>query len=216
MVNDTNQIFRPWFKVIVIGFFVIMTVNAVVTKHFSPLRIKKSRSDAKCAEVVDGRLVLNECGVELQFPLLTYMPQNDVIDAALRKGVEICSDGAVLCVLQIECPGFFNPVSYEERYVDLVALAISTDPNCINAVVAEDMPKLMSIIGQRPNDARFANMETDGWRRINTACLDAVTDAISKMPQAKCVQKRVALEKQDDSTDEVPRAIMEPSWGLIL
>lgn len=204
-MNDREQMFRPWFKVVVIGFFAIMTVNAVVTKHFSPLRIKKSLSDAKCAEVVDGRLVLNECGVELQFPLLTYMPQNDVIDAALRKGVEIRTDGAVVCVLQIECPGIFNPVAYEERYVNLVALAIATDPNCINAVIADDMPELMSIVRQRPSDPRFTKMGVDGWGLINTAFLNAVAEAISSSPQAKCNQKCVALEKPGDSNDEMHR-----------
>lgn len=205
MVNDREQMFRPWFKVVVIGFFAIMTVNAVVTRHFSPFRIRKSLSDAKCAEVVDGRLVLNESGVELRFPLLTYMPQNDVIDAALRKGVEIRTDGAVICVLQIECPGFFNPVSYEERYVNLVALAIATDPNCINAVIADDMPELMSIVRQRSSDPRFSKMGVDGWGLINTAFLNAVADVISSTPQAKCNQKCVALEKHDDSNGEMPR-----------
>ena len=197
MVNDTEQIFRPWFKAIVIGFFAVITVNAVFTKHFSPLRIKKSLTNAKGAGVVDGRLVLNDCGVELHFPLLTYMPQNDVVDAALRKGVEIRADGEVICVLQVECPGFFNPVSYEERYVNLVALAIATDPKCINVVVADDMPELMSIVSQRSSDPRFTKMGVDGWGLINTAFLNAVAEVISSMPQAKCIQKCVELKKHD-------------------
>lgn len=199
MENDCEQIFRPWFKGVVIGCFALLTVNAIITKHFSPVRIKKFLTDAKHAEVVDGRLVLNNCGAELQFPLLKYVPQNDVVDAALRKGIEIRANGTAVGVLQIQCPGFFNPVSYKERYVNLVALAIVTDPMCVNATADESIAELMAIVSQIPTDNRLCSMSTDGWCLANTACLNAVSEVIEKMPQARCTLKTVSTCKDNNT-----------------
>lgn len=191
MESDCEPIFKPWFKSIVRVCFVLAAGHAILTGHLSPVRITKNLADKKRAEVVDGRLLVNAGVVELQCPLLAYMPKNDVVDAALRKGVEILPNGDVICVLQTECPGFFNPVSYEERYVNLVALAIVTDTNCINACSTDDMKELMAIVCQMPAEDRFREMGSGGWRLGNTAWLDAITGVISKMPQAKCIQKPV-------------------------
>lgn len=194
MESDSEPIFKPWFKTVVSVCFVLAVGHAIVTGHLSPVRITKNLPSKKSAEVVDGRLVINGGFMELQCPLLAYVPKNDVVDAALRKGVEILPNGDVICVLQIECPGFLNPVSYEERYVNLVALAIVTDTNCINVQPSDDIMDLMSIVDQMPADERFKSIGPDGWRLGNTAWLDAITGVISKMPQAKCVQKLVSLE----------------------
>lgn len=204
MENDCEQIFLPWFKGVVIGCFALLTVNAIITKHFSPVRIKKFLTDAKHAEVVDGRLVLNNCEAELQFPLLKYVPQNDVVDAALRKGIEIRANGTAVGVLQIQCPGFFNPVSYKERYVNLVALAIVTDPMCVNATADESIAELMSIVRQMPTDNRFCSMGADGWRLGNTACLNAVSEVISRMSGARYMLKSFSTDNEKDTQSTVP------------
>jgi len=189
MEIDSEPIFKPWFKAIVYVCFVLVALNAIITGHLSPVRITKKLVDEKSAEVVDGRLVLSEGDIELKFPLLSYMPKNDVVDALLQKGVEVRQNGDVIGLLQIECPGFFNPVSYQEEYVNIVALAILTDPECVNVGLAGDMSELMSIVEQMPNSGRLRTMGSDGWRLSNVACLNAITEVIQKMPQAKCILK---------------------------
>ena len=208
MEIESEPIFKPWFKVFVCGCFVLVAMNAIVTGHLSPVRITKKIVGGKAAEVVEGRLVLNAGDTEIKFPLLTYVPKNDAIEAALRNGVEIRPNGEVIGLLQIECPGFFNPVSYQEEYVNLVALAILTDSGCINSALTEDMAELVSIVEQMPKSDRFRKMEPGGWRLVNMAWLNAVTEVILKMPRAKCILKGAAMGKYNDNNEDEQRTVL--------
>ena len=205
MESNAEPIFKPWFKTVVRVCFVLVAGHAFVTGHLSPVRITKDLLDKKSAEVVDGRLVLNGGAMELYCPLLAYVPKNDVVDAALRKGVEILPSGDVICVLQIECPGFFNPVSYEEKHVNLAALAIATDKNCINVLPSDDIMELMSIVGQMPADERFRTIGPRGWHRANMASLNAVAEMIARMPQAKWIQRAAECRPEVRNHDKRPK-----------
>ena len=184
-MNNDIPIFRPWLKVIFILLLVMEMANVIFTGHVSFVRIRKEIPNAQQAGISNGRIILDGGMSELKVSMLKYFPGNDAMRSALKKGVAINRDGTITGVLAIECPGLFNPLAKKEIYVNIVALAIVTDPNCLNTnAIAVDDP-LIPLLKQMPDTSLLSTMKSTGWRIGNTAWLDAATTAISQMPVSK-------------------------------
>jgi len=125
--------------------------------------------------------------------MLKYIPDNIVMRSALKKGIEINSRGSIIGVLPIECPGIFNPVAKKEMYVNIIALAIVTDPCCLNRGVITDDKVLRPLLEEMPPANLRCSMKPSGWRIGNTAWLKAVTKSLSEM----AVSNEVALIIRD-------------------
>lgn len=184
-MNNDIPIFRPWLKVIFILLLVMEMANVIITGHVSFVRIRKEIPNALRASISNGHIMLEGGVSKLNINILKYFPDNDVMRSALKKGVAVNRDGTITGVLAIECPGLFNPLAKKEIYVNIVALAIVTDPNCLNTnAIAVDDP-LIPLLKQMPDASLLSTMRSTGWRIGNTAWLDAATTAISQMPMSK-------------------------------
>ena len=121
--------------------------------------------------VFDNCIILDD-GRKVSFGQLKYLPTNVVVSIALSGGVEISKDGNIYGLLRFYYPGR-SPYVYVRKRIDVVALAVATDPDCLDLRFAkgDDWNRLRKELVEKP---QLKTLNGGRWRVGNEAWVHAV------------------------------------------
>lgn len=122
--------FKSLLRVFLITIIAIGIVRTVLTGCPIPLVHVDFLNDGVNVSSTDGNRLLLPSGGSVVVPGVRYVPTNEVVCAALKRGIEVTPEGRVFGLLNIHHWCGNDPVCYDRRRIDITSLCWAVDVEC--------------------------------------------------------------------------------------